>query len=46
MASQLNELDAESLLVLYLAGELTNGDKTALERRLAAEPYCDRTLRW
>jgi len=38
MASQLNELDTESLLVMYLAGELTNGDKAAVERRLAAEP--------
>jgi hypothetical protein len=26
------------MLVLYLAGELANGEKTALEKRLAAEP--------
>jgi anti-sigma factor RsiW len=38
MASHLNELDTDSLLVLYLAGELTNGDRAVLERRLANEP--------
>jgi anti-sigma factor RsiW len=38
MASQLNELDSDALLVLYLAGELANGEKAALERRLAGEP--------
>src|SRR4051794_36282195 len=38
MSSHLNELDGDSLLVMYLAGELTNGDKAALERRIANEP--------
>jgi hypothetical protein len=38
MSSQLNDLDSDALLVMYLAGELTNGDKAALERRLANEP--------
>jgi hypothetical protein len=38
MASHLNELDSDSLLVMYIAGELTNGDKAAFERRLANEP--------
>ena len=38
MAAQMNELDSDSLLVLYLAGELANGEKTAVERRLASEP--------
>src|SRR4029450_5253486 len=38
MSSYLNEIDGDSLLVMYLAGELTNGDKAALERRIANEP--------
>ena len=38
MSSKLNDLDPQSLLVLYVAGELTNGDKVALEKRLAADP--------
>jgi len=38
MAGQMNDLYSDSLLVLYLAGELANGEKAALERRLANEP--------
>ena len=38
MGSQLNDLDNDSLLVLYVHGELTNGDKAALEKRIANEP--------
>ncbi len=38
MSSELNELDLDSQLVLYIAGELTNGAKAALEKRLAADP--------
>jgi anti-sigma factor RsiW len=38
MASQLNDLDTDSLLLMYLAGELSNGVKSSLERRLASEP--------
>ena len=30
MASQLNDLDTDSLLLMYLAGELTNGAKFVL----------------
>ena len=38
MSGQLNDLDNDSLLVLYISGELANGEKAALERRLANEP--------
>ena len=38
MSGQLNDLDNDSLLVLYISGELSNGDKAAFERRLAGEP--------
>jgi anti-sigma factor RsiW len=37
-SSEFIELDLDSQLVLYIAGELTNGAKAALERRLAADP--------
>ena len=38
MSGQLNDLDSDSLLVLYISGELVNGEKAAFERRLANEP--------
>jgi anti-sigma factor RsiW len=38
MSGQLNDLDGDSLLMLYVSGELSNGEKAALERRLASEP--------
>jgi anti-sigma factor RsiW len=38
MSGQLNDLDNDSLLVLYISGELANGEKAAFERRLANEP--------
>jgi anti-sigma factor RsiW len=37
-SSELNDLDLDSQLMLYIAGELTNGAKSALEKRLAADP--------
>src|ERR1051325_8323452 len=38
MSANFEQLDSDSLLVLYLAGELANGEKAALERRLSSEP--------
>ena len=38
MPNQIDQLDADSLMVLYIAGELTNGDKAAFERRVASDP--------
>ena len=38
MSSQRNDLDSDALLVMYVNGELANGEKAALERRVASEP--------
>ena len=38
MSVQLDNLDRESAMILYLAGELEPAEREAFERRLAAEP--------
>jgi anti-sigma factor RsiW len=38
MSVQLDKLDRESAMILYLAGELEPAEREAFERRLAAEP--------
>ena len=38
MPDSREQLDVESLMLLYIAGELTNGAKAAFEKRLASDP--------
>jgi len=38
MPDSREQLDIESQMVLYIAGELTNGAKAAFEKRLASDP--------